>query len=122
MKKLKLEAMSISAATGQGVPALLQRVVHLLDSLPREEPVIEEVKVFRLEEEEPFSITQEEDGWRVRGTKIERVVAMTNWEYDEAVMRFQRILEAMGIAAALEKAGVKVGDTVRIGHIELEWQ
>ena len=122
MKKLELEAMSISAVTGQGVPTLLQRVVYLLDSLPREEPVIEEVKVFRLEEEEPFSIAQEEDGWRVRGTKIERVVAMTNWEYDEAVMRFQRILEAMGIAAALEKAGVEVGDTVRIGHIELEWQ
>jgi GTP-binding protein len=122
IKKLDLEAMSISAVTGQGVPTLLQRVVYLLDRLPREEPVIEEVKVFRLEEEEPFSIAQEEDGWRVWGTKIERVVAMTNWEYDEAVMRFQRILGAMGISAALEKAGVEVGDTVRIGDIELEWQ
>ncbi len=122
MKKLELEAMSISAVTGQGVPTLLQRVVYLLDSLPRKEPVIEEVKVFRLEEEEPFSIAQEEDGWRVRGPEIERVVAMTNWEYDEAVMRFQRILEAMGISAALEEAGVEVGDTVRIGDVELEWQ
>jgi GTP-binding protein len=122
LKKLELEAMSISAVTGQGVTTLLQRVVGLLDSLPKEEPVVEEVKVFRLEEEEPFSIAQEEDGWRVRGTKIERVVAMTNWEYDEAVMRFQRILEAMGISAALEEAGVEVGDTVRIGDIELEWQ
>jgi GTP-binding protein len=122
IKKLDLEAMSISAVTGQGVPTLLQRVVYLLDRLPREEPVIEEVRVFRLEEEEPFSIAQEEDGWRVWGTKIERVVAMTNWEYDEAVMRFQRILKAMGISAALEKAGVEVGDTVRIGDIELEWQ
>ncbi len=122
IKKLELEAMSISAVTGQGVPTLLQRVVNLLDSLPREEPVVEEVKVFRLEEEEPFSIAQEEDGWRVRGPEIERVVAMTNWEYDEAVMRFQRVLEAMGISAALEKAGVEVGDTVRIGDVELEWQ
>jgi len=122
IKKLELEAMSISAVTGQGVPTLLQRVVYLLDGLPREEPVVEETKVFRLGEEEPFSIAQEEDGWRVQGTKIERVVAMTNWEYDEAVMRFQRILEAMGISAALEKAGVEVGDTIRIGDIELEWQ
>jgi GTP-binding protein len=122
MKELDLDAMSISAVTGQGVPTLLQRVVYLLDRLPREEPVIEEVKVFRLEEKEPFSIAQEEDGWRVRGSEIERVVAMTNWEYDEAVMRFQRILEAMGISAALEKAGIEVGDTVRIGDIELEWQ
>ncbi len=122
IKKLELEAMSISAVTGQGVSVLLQRVVDLLDGLPKEESVIEEVKVFRLEEEEPFSIVQEEDGWRVRGPEIERVVAMTNWEYDEAVMRFQRILEAMGISAALEKAGLAAGDTVRIGDIELEWQ
>ena len=69
-----------------------------------------------------WAIVQEEDGWRVRGSEIERVVAMTNWEYDEAVIRFQRILEAMGISAALEEAGVKVGDTVRIGDIEFEWQ
>lgn len=122
LKKLELEAISISAVTGQGVPALLRRVVYLLDSLPREEPVTEEVKVFHPEEEEPFGIAQEEDGWRVRGPEIERVVAMTNWEYDEAVMRFQRILEAMGISAALEEAGIEVGDTVRIGDIELEWQ
>jgi GTP-binding protein len=122
MKKLELEAMSISAVTGRGVPALLRRAVDLLDGLPRKEPVSEEIEVFRLEEEDPFSITQEEDGWRVRGSEIERVVAMTNWEYDEAVMRFQRILEAMGISAALEKAGVEEGDTVRVGVIELEWQ
>ena len=122
MKKLGLEAMSISAVTGQGVPTLLQQVVDLLGSFPKEKPVIEEVKVFRLEEGEPFSIVQEEEGWRVRGPAIERVVAMTYWGYDEAVMRFQRILEAMGISAALEEAGVEVGDTVRIGDIELEWQ
>ncbi len=114
--------MNISAITGQGVPDLLRRVVGLLNSLPPEEPASEEVKVFRLEEEEPFRIIREEDGWRVRGAEIERVVAMTNWDYDEAVMRFQRLLEAMGISAALEKAGVEVGDTVRIGDTELEWQ
>jgi GTP-binding protein len=122
MKKLELEAMSISAVTGQGVSTLMRRVVDLLDSLPQEEPIIEEVGIFRLEEKEPFSITREEDGWRVRGPEIERVVAMTNWDYDEAVMRFQRILEAMGISAALEEAGIELGDTVRIGDTELEWQ
>jgi GTP-binding protein len=46
---------------------------------------------------------------------------MTYWDYDDAVMRFQRILQALGITEALEKAGVEVGDTVFIGDIELEW-
>jgi len=46
---------------------------------------------------------------------------MTYWEYDEAVQRFQRIMEAAGIYAALRSAGVKPGDTVRIGEQDLEW-
>lgn len=46
---------------------------------------------------------------------------MTYWDYDQAVTRFQRILETMGVTAALRKAGVKPGDTVIIGGMELEW-
>ena len=46
---------------------------------------------------------------------------MTNWNYYEATMRFQRILKAMGIAEALREAGVKEGDNVRIGEAELIW-
>jgi GTP-binding protein len=57
----------------------------------------------------------------VSGKRIERAARMTYWEFDEAVMRFQRILEALGVKRALEEAGVKEGDTVRIGEYELEW-
>ena len=46
---------------------------------------------------------------------------MTYWDYDEAVTRFQRTLDAMGIADALKHAGVADGDTVFIGDFELEW-
>jgi GTP-binding protein len=69
-----------------------------------------------------FEIVQEDEGlYRVTGKRIERAAAMTYWDYDEAVTRFQNILETLGISAALEKAGVKVGDTVFIGDFELEW-
>ena len=53
--------------------------------------------------------------------EIERAAQMTNWNYYEATMRFQRILKAMGIAEALREAGVKEGDNVRIGEAELIW-
>ena len=46
---------------------------------------------------------------------------MTRWEYYDAVMRFQRILQALGITDALRRAGVQEGETVRIGSKELEW-
>jgi GTP-binding protein len=46
---------------------------------------------------------------------------MTQWTYYDAVMRFQRIMEALGITEVLRSRGVQVGDTVRIGEIELDW-
>jgi GTP-binding protein len=123
MKVRGQRAMSISAVTGEGVKEMLRSVAEMLASLPKEEPAAIEVKVFRpVGEEKALTITWEDDAWRVRGTEAERVAAMTNWDLDEAVQRFQRIVDAMGLKAALRKAGVHPGDTVRIGEAELEWQ
>ena len=62
-----------------------------------------------------------DDAWRVEGVAIERAAQMTNWDYYEAALRFQRILRAMGISDALREAGVEEGDTVSIGALELVW-
>jgi len=116
-------AMSISAVTGEGVKEMLSSVAGMLESLPKEEPAATEVKVFRpVEEGKALTITWEDNAWQVRGAKAERVAAMTNWDLDEAVQRFQRIADAIGLKAALREAGVQTGDTVRIGEAELEWQ
>jgi GTP-binding protein len=116
--------MAISALARQGTRDLLQRAAQMLAELPEETPAREELlPVFRLEDdEETFTVEWEEDGWRVRGARVERLAAMTIWNLDEAVRRFQRTLDRMGIAEALEVAGVQPGDTVRIGENELEWE
>ncbi|MGC8780193.1 MAG: GTPase ObgE [Anaerolineae bacterium] len=121
------EPMAISAATGEGVPALLRRVAALLARLPApfvgaEAAAAPERPIAAPTEDKSFTITREPDGaYRVQGPYIERIVKMTRWEYYDAVMRFQRILEALGITEALIARGVREGDTVRIGAIELEW-
>ncbi len=123
MHERGMEAHAISAASGQGVQALMRRTFELLQSLPPPEPAREQMAIFRpAEGEEAFTITREVDGWRVRGVRVERVAAMTPFTLPEAAARFQRQLEAMGVTAALEKAGVQPGDLVRIGEQELEWQ
>jgi Obg family GTPase CgtA-like protein len=43
------------------------------------------------------------------GKQIEKIVSMTNWDYYEAVERFQRILDATGINKTLKKRGAKEG-------------
>ncbi len=112
---------AISAVTGQGVRDMLFRVRAMLDEapspllLPVDEPVI------RPSDDDAFYIDRENGGWRIRGKAIERVASMTYFEFDETLARFQKILESMGITAAMEEAGVQVGDTVYIGDQELEW-
>ena len=69
-----------------------------------------------------FSIDHDaDDVLRVRGRRIERMVAQTDFENEESAERFQRELGKLGIERALVRAGVKAGDTVRIGPHELEW-
>ena len=117
-----LPVYAISAVTGQGTTELLRAVRQVLQAT-LEEPAVPEPRVFRpAESEDAFEIVKEGDSFRVRGKRIERVAAMTDWTNDEAVARFQRIIKAMGIQDALQEAGVGLGDTVLIGNHELEWQ
>ncbi|MCO6450366.1 MAG: GTPase ObgE [Caldilineales bacterium] len=115
-----VEPMSISAITGENVQELLRLAAKMLGELP---PPPQEARppIHVPVDEEYFEIEQADDGWVVHGKRIERIAAMTNWEYYEAIMRFQRILEALGISEALEDAGVREGDTVFIGDTALTW-
>lgn len=124
LKKNGIEAMAISALTQQNTQKLVQKVFELVSTLPKQvSQIVEKMPVYELPEDEiVFTVERDEDGYyHVKGKRIERAAAMTQWDYEEAVMRFQNILETLGVSAALEKAGVQVGDTVFIGDFELEW-
>jgi len=123
LKKRGYTALAISAAAQQGTEDLVRRVFALLDSLPEETyQEVAETPVYRLEAEVPFSVTRGDDGaFHVHGERIERAAAMTYWDYDEAILRFHRLLERLGVVDALVAAGVQKGDTVFIGEYELEW-
>ena len=116
---------AISAVSGQGLPELLRRIVQRLAELPIEEPE-PELFVFRphlQQAESAYTICRETEGsFRVSGKEIERLAIMTDWSNAESQERFERIMIARGISAELEEAGVRVGDTVHIGDIELEWR
>ena len=48
------------------------------------------------------------------GRAIERMVIQTDWENEEAVIYLQHKFARMGVDDALEKAGCRAGDEVRI--------
>lgn len=114
--------IAISALSGENLESLLQMVVRILVNLSKPASPIA-MPVYRLETDpKAFRISKERRGWKVSGEAIERAAAMTYWEYEQSVRRFQRILNALGIDEALREAGVKDGDTVFIGDYELEWR
>lgn len=116
----------ISALTGDGVQGLL----YAVDAVIREQEAIEAA-----EQVEPVAMRMvvptarremeiallDEGLWEVSGSTVERIIAMTDMESDEAVERLQRTLERVGVFAALKERGVKQGDRVLVRGIELEY-
>ena len=119
------DALLIAAAVMDGTPALLERVASLLAVAPAEPPPTAapvaggEHRLYRHRgRREPPVVSREGDAYRVAAAGIERLVAMTDIDSDEAVARLQRTLRTSGVDAALAAAGCAEGDTVRIGDVE----
>jgi GTPase len=116
--------VGISADTGEGLDALRDAVGGLLPDATEmaEPPDPAGVVVHRLEAaDEGFAVERDESAFVVRGKRIERLAVQTNFDNEESAERFQRELLKSGIDAALRRAGVRPGDDVRIGSIELAW-
>lgn len=123
-------AMAISAAGREGVPELLDRVARLAAELrraPVAPPVAADAGEHRVYRHRPRRlgdvrvVREDDDGWRVVGETLEREVAMTDLDSDDAVARLQRRMRVAGIDAALAAAGCVEGDTVRIGRAEFTY-
>jgi len=125
-RKEGLDVLAISAAAGEGLTAFRERIAALLP--PAGElgapPEPAGVVVHRFDAlGDGFAVEPEEDGvFRVRGKRIERVAAQTNFDVEESAERFQRDLVRMGVDAELRRAGIRPGDLVRVGSTELEWE
>jgi GTP-binding protein len=119
-----LPVVAVSAESGDGLERLRALIGALLPdaSDPADLPEPFGVVVHRLDAAgDGFTMEREGDAHRVRGKRIERLAAQTNFDVEESAERFQRALARLGIDAALRKAGIQPGDTVRIGSIEFEW-
>ncbi|QJW46449.1 GTPase ObgE [bacterium BFN5] len=117
------EVYAVSAATGQGLTQLMQRVSQLLDEYVEEPEVEEHTKIYEAKPDDEVTISREDDGtYVVSGKGIEKLVAMTNFDNDEAVQRFQAIWRRMGIEEALKERGVQEGDSVRIRDMVFEFK
>ncbi len=125
-KRDGLPAVAIAAATGIGIPEFRAAIASLLPSSAELDapPDPTDVVVHRLDAApDRVTVLRDSEGvYRVVGRRIERLASQTNFEVEESAERFQRDLERLGADAELRRAGIKPGDTVRVGAVELAWE
>ncbi|HEX2680407.1 MAG TPA: Obg family GTPase CgtA, partial [Candidatus Dormibacteraeota bacterium] len=122
-KTRRKDVIFISALTGEGLPHLMTVVTGLLASAPAP-GVPAKRAVTKLPEmrSSELAVERRPFGFAVRGERVERLVERTDLESEGGLARFQRELDRLGVNRALEAAGVKAGDTVRIAGVEFEYQ
>jgi GTP-binding protein len=112
---------AVSAATGEGVRELMVAAWQTIQATPVPEIAVPEPPRTVLTPKEPFEIHVEDGVYVVSGERIERLAAMTDFESDEALGRFERILAKMGVDRRLRELGAGDGDTVRIAGNEFTY-
>lgn len=125
-KKEGLKFFAISAAAHTGLRELIAYVGTWLDGYVEEPEASEEDVVYdedAARDAERVEITRNDAGdFIVSGQALEKLVAMTNFNNDEAVRRFQYIWRLKGIDEKLRARGIREGQTVHIGEMEFEWR
>lgn len=121
--KNDFEIFPISAVTGEGIEPLLHRVAQILPEVPPLEFTAspDEHRLTEAHKNERFTIEHEDGMYMVKGKEVERHAAMAYLDTDDGIRRFQNILQAMGVEQALRSKGIKEGEKVQIGDLELEW-
>ena len=113
-----MKVFEISALNNEGLKDLINYLAEEVSKLDEVELYnqgeIESHILFKYKNEKPFTIHRNGNVWELSGREIENLFYMTRFTEDEAVQRFGRKLKGMGVDAALEEAGAKRGDEVKI--------
>ncbi len=123
LSELGVDYHVVSGMTGEGVESLIKHTMSLMKEMPR--PVSTQANGPVVHRPTPRHSRPEvwlEDGaYVVDSPQAMRLLTMANMRDKRVVLQLWREFKRIGVAKALERAGVQVGDTVRLGKIELEW-
>jgi GTP-binding protein len=113
---LNLPLFPISGVTGQGLECLMDAMYETLQATVSEPAIPTLMPALEAQRKIEYDVEPKEGGFRVVGKRIERIVAMTDLENEDAVRYLHRRLERLGVIERLRTAGAKEGDEVEIGE------
>lgn len=109
---------AISAASNQGVKALLYDVLRLVSEqrqIASAAAPAEDIPVLRLAgADRSWYIEKTGRGFIVTGQKIEHFARRTDFANEEAVERLRNIMQRLGITHELVRRGIEAGQTITI--------
>lgn len=126
-KKVDKPIYEISAMYSEGLDKVLIVLADMLDKIEKK-PLYEEERfeshvLYKFKQEQPFTVTIDDDGtYVIKGDEIEKIYKMTWFVTDEAFLRFSNKLRKLGIDDKLKEMGIQNGDTVRIMDYEFEYR
>ncbi len=118
-------ALPISAATGEGLPELLEHVRALVAQAPKpplpSSPPPAQAMPVRPRREGSCRVYREGETFVVESPPAARLAAGSNLQDRGARLQFMNELQRMRVLRELERAKVRRGDRVRFGKVEIEW-
>ena len=119
-----LEIFFMCAGIGEGVRELSEAIAARLKTLPPLKVFEPELDISDIKDElqdDEITITVSNGVFDVKAERLVNVVNSINFSDRESTAYFQKVLRRAGIFDALEKKGIKEGDTVNIYGAEFEY-
>ncbi|MGI6253665.1 MAG: Obg family GTPase CgtA, partial [Aminivibrio sp.] len=121
--------LTVSAVTGQGIPELIEAIVAMAREHERPSGAT------RLAAVKPVAVTARRRGrqqavivklgegeYRVVHDDLERIIKRYDFDQEDTLMRFARLLKRFRVEELLEKNGAQKGDKVYITDLEFDFE
>ena len=115
------DGLTMSAATRQGVQAVVGKLAQLVSEQRNQEPVREATVILRPLPEGTHVEKIGEREFRIHGRNAERSVAINDVTSPEALNYIDERLKKMGAGRLLTRAGAQEGDIIWIGNFSFEF-
>ena len=120
--QVHFEGERISGATGEGLEDLVHRMGDLVAEargMARSRPA---VAVHRPDPVDIVVVPVEDGIWEVADRRVARTANLNDLTNPDALDYLHERLQKMGVDRALSRAGVRPGDSVRIGRLEFNYE
>lgn len=123
--------LETSAISGKGIQELIERILSTVRLYPRPKGETRLFAVHKIDEVhkgrsrvQPVQIVvlSDNSGYKIIHPYLEKAIRRYDFEQDEAILHFARLLKKFKVEELLEESGAKAGDNVYIGDMVFEFE